>query len=373
MRCRWIIALLLAASAQLSLAADSIADLKLPRGFKIEIYAENVPNARNMVLGDRGTLFVSTRAEGKIYALTDSNGDGRPDQTRVIAKDLKAPNGIAFRDGALYVAEIHRIVRYPGIESSLDHPPAAQIVRGDLPTETHHGWRYIDFGPDGKLYLAIGAPCNVCKPNSFVRDGKTLEYASITRMDVDGRNWEVVARGVRNTVGFTWHPVTGQLWFTENGRDWLGDDSPDCELNRLSKTGEHFGFPYCHAGTVSDPEFGKGRPCSEFTAPVQKLGPHVAPLGVVFYTGTMFPAEYRNQVFVALHGSWNRSNKSGYRLDRVALKGDQSLGQAPLVEGWLRGEQVSGRPTGLKVMPDGALLISDDFAGKIYRLSYAKP
>jgi len=352
-------------------ATDATSDLRLPPGFHIEVWADQVPNARTLVRGDKGTVFVSSMREGKVYALQDTDGDGRPDKTHVLAKELRSPNGIAFRDGALYVAEIQRIVKYPGIESSLANPPQPVTVRDDLPTEGHHGWRYIAFGPDGKLYVAIGAPCNVCKVDSFVRDGNTLEYASITRMDPDGSNWELVARGVRNSVGFTWHPQTGQLWFTENGRDMLGDDLPSCELNKLSKVGEHFGFPYCHAGDIADPDFGKDRKCGEFTAPVEKLGAHVAPLGIRFYTGSMFPPEYRNQPLIAEHGSWNRSEKSGYKVERVKLDASgNGLGQTPFIEGWLKNEEVSGRPADLLVMPDGALLVSDDLGGRIYRISY---
>ena len=351
-----------------------VADLKLPPGFSIEVWIDEVPNARTLALGDKGTLFVGSREAGKLYALTDTDGDGRPDRRIVLAEGLNRPTGLAFRNGDLFVAEIDKLWKLPGIESKLAQPPKPVTIRADLPDKTHHGWRFIDFGPDGKLYLAIGAPCNVCKPEAFTAGGDKLEFASITRMDPDGRNWEVVARGVRNSVGFGWHPKTRQLWFTENGRDMLGDDTPSCELNKVSRTGEDFGFPYCHAGTVSDPDFGKDRSCSAATAPVALLGPHVAPLGLEFYTGTQFPAEYRGDVFVALHGSWNRSQKNGYRVQRVHLDGDRVVSQEPFVEGWLQvqngNESVSGRPADVLQAPDGSLLISDDLGGRIWRVRY---
>ena len=348
----------------------SASELKLPPGFSIEVWADDVPNARTMALGDKGTLFVGSREAGKLYALSDTNGDGKPDRKKLLAEGLNRPTGIAFHNGDLYVAEIDKLWKLPGIESKLDQPPKPVTIRADLPDKTHHGWRFIDFGPDGKLYLAIGAPCNVCKIESFTAGKDKLEFASITRMDADGRNWEVVARGVRNSVGFGWHPKTQQLWFTDNGRDMLGDDTPSCELNKLSKVGEDFGFPYCHAGTVSDPDFGGLGSCSAATAPAALLGPHVAPLGLAFYTGTQFPAEYRGDVFVALHGSWNRSQKNGYRVQRVHLDGDRVVSQEPFVEGWLQSETASGRPADVLQAPDGSLLISDDLGNRIWRVRY---
>ncbi len=362
----------LALSASPAQAQQVPPGLTLPPGFAIEVWADEVANARTLALGARGTLFVGSRGAGKVYALSDTDGDGRPDRKRTIASDLNMPTGLAFRDGALYVAEVDRIWKLPDIESRLDSPPKPVSVRDDLPDKTHHGWRFIDFGPDGKLYLAIGAPCNVCAVESFERDGRKLEYASITRMDADGRNWETVARGVRNSVGFGWAPKTGELWFTDNGRDMLGDDTPSCELNRLSKVGDDFGFPYCFGGTVSDPEFGKGRSCSAAVPPMANLGPHVAPLGLEFYTGQQFPAEYRGDVFVALHGSWNRSQKIGYRVQRLHIENGKVVQQEPFVDGWLKGESVSGRPADVLQLPDGSLLISDDYANRIYRVRYLK-
>ena len=350
------------ASGAGSLPLDTI---KLPPGFRIDLYAHPVPGARSMALGPGGTLFVGTRDEGNVYAVVDADKDGRADEVLTLARGLRMPNGVAVRDGALYVAEINRILRYDGIEARLKSPPAPVVVKGDLPRDGAHGWKFIAFGPDGLLYVPIGAPCNICDRGD--------PYASITRMKPDGSGFEIVARGVRNTVGFDWHPGTHQLWFTDNGRDMMGDEVPPDELDRADRSGLHFGFPYCHGGDVPDPEFGRGRPCSEFVAPARKLGPHVAAIGMRFYTGAMFPAEYRGQIFIAEHGSWNRSHKIGYRVMLVRLKGDQAVSYEPFAEGWLRGESEWGRPADVLVMPDGALLVSDDAAGAIYRISYQAP
>lgn len=336
-------------------------DIVLPDGFHIEVFSDDVPNARSMALGDNGTVFVSTRRDGRVYALVPQEGE----QPRVItiAQKLKAPNGIAFHDGDLYVAQISQITRYAGIEATLDDIPEPKIVYDALPTESHHGWRYIGFGPDNRLYVSIGAPCNICE-----RDG----FGNISRLTGDG-GIEVVAEGVRNSVGFTWHPQTGELWFTDNGRDMLGDDIPPGELNKLADDGLHFGFPYCHAGEIADPEFGGMRNCSEFVAPEQALGPHVAPLGIRFYTGEMFPEEYRGQLFIAEHGSWNRSQKIGYRISLVRMRGNHAESYETFAEGWLQGDDVSGRPVDLLVLDDGSMLVSDDKEGRIYRISYARP
>lgn len=340
-----------------SYAALPLDRIKLPKGFQIEVYSDKVPGARAMTLSPSGTLFVGSRAEGKVYALRP----GEP--VRVVASGLNMPAGVAFRDGALYASSVSRIVRLDDIERHLDNPPAPVIVTDRFPTETHHGWKFIAFGPDGYLYVPVGAPCNVCE-----RDEN--RYANIMKMRPDGTDLQVVARGVRNTVGFDWHPVTRELWFTDNGRDMMGDDLPDCELNRLTQPGQHFGFPYCHAG-VPDPQFGKGHACSTFVAPVAKLGPHVAPLGMRFYTGKQFPADYRNNILIAEHGSWNRSKRIGYRVKRVIVDDAGKLvRQEIFAEGWLQGETPWGRPADVLVMPDGALLVSDDMAGAIYRISY---
>ena len=337
--------------------------ITLPAGFKIELYATGVPNARSMTLTPGGTLFVGTREEGNVYAVLDKNKDHRADQVVTIAKGLNMPNGVAFRDGALYVAEISRILRFDDIEARLSSPPTPAVVTDTLPTERHHGWKFVAFGPDGLLYVPIGAPCNIC-------ESKDPRFATISRMRPDGSGFELYAQGVRNSVGFDWHPGTKHLWFTDNGRDMLGDDIPADELNHATEKGQHFGYPYCHEGALKDPEFGAKRPCSEFRAPATKLGAHVAALGMRFYTGSMFPAEYRNQIFIAQHGSWNRSSKVGYRLVLVRLEGDRAVKAEPFAEGWLQGQDEWGRPVDVLVMPDGALLVSDDRAGVIYRISY---
>jgi len=343
------------------LSTFALDDIELPPGFSIEEYAD-VPNARSLALGEDGTLFVSNRKGQSVYAVV-ADGDGST-RTIELADDMNAPNGIAFYDGDLYVAEIDRVTRFVDIESRLDNVPEAELLDIELPSERHHGWRYIGFGPDNKLYISIGAPCNVCDKTGF---------AEIVRMNPDGSNRETYASGIRNSVGFTWHPESGELWFTDNGRDMLGDDVPSCELNRVTEPGQHFGFPYCHAGEVPDPEFGNGRDCDDYTAPARKLGPHVAPLGVRFYTGKMFPAEYQGQIFIAEHGSWNRSKKIGYRITLVRLEDGSPVSYEPFAVGWLQGESVSGRPVDLIVLGDGSLLVSDDLSGKIHRISYSNP
>ena len=339
----------------------------LPPGFKIGVYAENIDGARSLCLSPGGTLFVSTRDKGNVYALRDNNGDHTADQTFTLATDLNSPNGIAFRNGSLYVAEINRILRYDNIESQLSKPPAPVVVYDKYPTDEMHGWKYIAFGPDGKLYVPVGAPCNICEPENPI-------YASITRLDVDKPGEpEIVQRGIRNTVGFTWHPVTKELWFTDNGRDWLGDDMPACELNHAPKEGMHFGYPYCHQGDLQDTKYGDKRPCSDFTPPTQKLGPHVAPLGLEFYSGKMFPAAYQNQIFIAEHGSWNRSTKIGYQISLVKIDANgKSLGYEPFATGWHQksDDSVWGRPVDLEHLPDGSLLVSDDHGDAVYRIWY---
>ncbi len=346
-----------------SRAADPALDrIKLPPGFVIDLVAR-VPNARAMTWGDRGTLFVGSANAGKVYAVTLSPSGA---VVRDVASGLREPAGVAFRNGALYVSAISRILRYDDIERRLDNPPAPVVVAEDFPTEGHHGRKFIAFGPDGKLYVPVGAPCNICAPDPE-------RYTIITRMDPEGGGREIVARGVRNSVGLAWHPVTGELWFTDNGRDSLGDDTPPDELNRLTKAGQNFGYPYCHGGTIADPEFGRQRPCAEFTPPAQPLGPHVAALGMRFYNGAQFPAAYRNNVFIAEHGSWNRSKKIGYRVSRVRLDAaGNAASYEPFAEGWLdQASQVAwGRPADVLVAPDGSLLVSDDTAGAIYRIRY---
>jgi glucose/arabinose dehydrogenase len=337
--------------------------LTLPSGFTIRLYADNVPNARSMALSPSGTLFVGTRQAGNVYAIIDRNQDQQADEVITLAKGLNMPNGVAFRDGALYVAEVNRILRFDNIEAQLHNPPQPVVVNDRFPSDKHHGWKFMRFGPDGWLYVPVGAPCNVCER----RDER---YASILRLRPDGTGLEVFAHGVRNTVGFDWRPRTQELWFTDNGRDMLGDDVPPDELNRAAQPGLHFGFPYCHGGDTPDPEFGSTRPCEAFAPPAQKLGPHVAALGMRFYTGSMFPAPYQGQIFIAEHGSWNRTEPIGYRVTQVRLDNDRAVSYEVFAEGWLQNGKAWGRPADVQVMPDGALLVSDDQAGVIYRISY---
>ena len=338
--------------------------IKLPAGFKIAVFAE-VEDARSMAISPSGVLFVGNRDKDKVYAVTDSDGDFVADKKWVIASGFNMPNGVAFRNGDLYVAEVNRITKFPKIEEKLNNPPSPIILNDKYPKETHHGWKYIAFGPDGKLYVPVGTPCNIC-------ESKDPVYASITRINADGSGREIFASGVRNSVGFTWHPETNELWFTDNGRDMLGDDTPSCELNYAPQPGMHFGYPYCHEGSVKDPEFGSKRPCSEFTPPAFKLGAHVAPLGLKFYTGNMFPSVYKNQLFVAKHGSWNRSKKSGYVVSLVKVEKNKATSETIFASGWLdEATQKSwGRPVDVLVLPDGSMLVSDDQAGVIYRISY---
>jgi glucose/arabinose dehydrogenase len=350
--------------------------IKLPAGFSIAVFASGIPNAREMVLGDKGTLFVGSRSAKTVYAVIDRDHDQKADQVLTIASGLNDPSGVAFRNGSLYVAEVSRITRYDGIEDKLTSPPQPVVVNKDLPTESHHGQKFIRFGPDGMLYVPVGGPCNVCERPDDPR------FATILRMKPDGTATEIFASGVRNTVGFDWHPRTRELWFTDNGRDLLGDDIPPDELNHAAKKGLAFGFPYCHAGDVKDPEFGDKRACSEFQPPARKLDPHGAAIGMRFYTGRMFPPEYQHQIFIAEHGSWNRSVPIGYRIMVAKLEGQKVTSFTPFAEGWLQGTgttrgnttngQTWGRPADVMVMPDGALLVSDDLAGVIYRISYKK-
>jgi len=335
--------------------------ISLPNGFSISIYSDAVPGARSIAQGSHGTVFVSTRRNGTVYALQDRDGDGRAEQRYILADNLDTPNGVAFREGALYVAEVNRVLRFDNIESHLDNPPEPVVINADFPSNPHHGWKFIRFGPDGKLYVPIGAPCNVCDEPG---------YARIMRMNPDGSGLEVYAKGVRNTVGFDWHPQSGELWFTDNGRDQLGDDEPPDELNLAPRAGMHFGFPYCHGGYLSDPVYGTFFECNEFEPPAMKLGPHVASLGMRFYTGSMFPQRYRQQIFIAERGSWNRCSKIGYRIMLVRREGNRAVSYEPFATGWLQGEKAWGRPVDVEILPDGSLLLSDDKAGVIYRISY---
>ncbi len=336
--------------------------IKLPPGFKIEVYARNVPGARSMTLSPNDTLFVGTR-DGEVYAVVDKDRNNKADEVITIAQGLNMPNGVAFRDGSLYVAEVSRVIRYDNIESRLKKPPKPVVVNDSFPKETHHGWKFIRFGPDGMLYVPVGAPCNVCEKEDE-------RYGSIMRMKPDGSRLEIFAKGIRNSVGFDWDPLTKELWFTDNGRDMLGDDVPPDELNHAPRTGMHFGFPYLHGKEIPDPDYSEGRKPEEFNPPAMELGPHVASLGMRFYTGDTFPKGYRNHIFIAEHGSWNRSTPIGYRVTLVRIEGGKAAKYEVFAKGWLQHGKAWGRPVDVQVMPDGALLISDDKAGVIYRISY---
>jgi glucose/arabinose dehydrogenase len=352
--------------------ADKIAldKIKVPPGFKVELWASGAPGARMLTRGENGTVFVGTRAIGRVYAITDAGGRR---EVKVLASGLTQPNGVVVKNGALYVAAINQVFRFDNVERQLDAyigktaQPVDMTKAFDLPTHGHHGWKFLAVGPDNKLYIPIGAPCNICEPPAT--------NAQIRRYNLDGSGMEVVARGVRNSVGFDFHPQTGELWFTDNGRDWAGEDGPQDELNRVSKIGENFGFPYCHAQGIVDPDIKKANACDGVTMPVTLMGPHAAVLGMRFYTGNMFPAEYHNGMLVARHGSWNRTQKHGYDVVRVTAAADgRNVLVTPFMTGFLdQGANTFwGRPTDVMVMPDGAVLVSDEQNGAIYRVSYAK-
>jgi len=341
-----------------------IKQLYVPAGFTLSIFADNLPNARSLALGDNGTVFVGTGSEGSVYAVQDSNSDGVADKSYVIASHLYMPNGVAYRDDSLYVAEVNRIIRFDRITQQLANPPKPVVVYDQFPSEQHHGWKYLRFGPDNKLYTTVGAPCNICEPEQPI-------YSSLVRLNADGSGFEILARGIRSSVGFDWQPETNALYFTDNGRDYLGDDIPPDELNQWTTTGEHFGFPYCHGGDIPDPEFGADKKCRQFTAPVWKFKAHMAPLGLRFYRGKQFSVEYKNQLFVAEHGSWNRSEPQGYRVVSVKFKQGKPVSEQVFIDGWLTKDgKVLGRPVDILEMPDGSLLISDDKLGVIYRVEY---
>ena len=337
--------------------------VRLPDGFEINIYAENVNNARSMTLSPNGTLFVGTRQAGSVYAILDTDRDYQADEVIVVARNLNMPNGVAFRDGDLYVAELNRVLRYDKIENRLRNPPNPAVVNDGFPADPHHGWKFIRFGPDNRLYVPVGAPCNVC-------EREDQRYASIMRMQPDGSELEIFAHGVRNTVGFDWHPETKELWFTDNGRDMLGDNIPPDELNHAPRRGLHFGFPYLHGKNILDPDFGKKRNLDNMVRPAMELGPHVAALGMRFYDGIMFPKEYKDQIFIAEHGSWNRTVPIGYRITLVRLEGGKAISYEVFADGWLKEDDSRwGRPVDLLIMPDGSMLVSDDYGNAIYRIT----
>ena len=341
-----------------------IANFQLPPGFKAEIWASGMPGVRSMARGENGKIYIGTRAIGRVYEVTD-NGSQR--SSRVVVDKLVQPSGVAFNKGSLYVMAIDKVLRFDAIESNPAVAPVDITPAFKLPKEQHHNWKYIAFGPDGKLYVPFGAPCNICVPGE--------EYAQIRRYNADGSGMEVIARGVRNTQGFTWHPTTQEMWFTDHGRDWMGDNGPEDELNRMPRTGANFGFPYCHAGGVPDPDIKKDRPCDDVVLPVQTMGPHAAVMGAHFYTGSMFPAEYKNLLFVARKGSWNRTQKFGYDVVTVRADADgKNAKVTPFMTGFLTPgtNDFSGRPAYLLQLPDGSLLVSDEQLGAIYRISYSR-
>lgn len=339
--------------------------IQLPKGFRISVYAE-VPEARSICVSPSGTVFAGTR-DDKVFAIPDTNHDGKADRVYQIAHGLKSANGVAFKDGNLYIGASTTIYKMENIESHLSDPPKPSVVYDQFPSDAHHGLRYIAFGPDNKLYVGVGAPCNVCIPDKPY-------YGTICRINPDGTGFEIFARGVRNTVGFDWNPDTKEMWFTDNGRDNMGDTIPNDELNKASQAGMNFGFPYCHQGNIADPEFGKQKNCSDFTPPVKLLGAHVASLGITFNKENKFSPDYKNTIFIAEHGSWNRSTPVGYRV--VILKMDANgnpMNPIPFADGWLQNQkEVNGRPVDVKFLKDGSLLVSDDYNGVIYKISYER-
>lgn len=340
-----------------------VQDIHVPPGFHVDIFADDVPNARELAYSPAGIVYAGSMDEGDVYALPDMDHDGVADTVITIIEGLRMPVGVAWHNGDLYVSAVDRILVLPGIDAHLKNPPAPRIVTDHFPNETHHGWKFIAFGPDGRLYVPVGAPCNICLSEDSV-------FATVLSMLPDGTDMRIEARGVRNSVGFDWDPQDGSLWFTENGRDWMGDDMPSCELDHLTQRGQHFGYPFCHQGDTLDPEFGKGHACSEFVPPVAKLGPHVAPLGMRFYQGNMFPERYKGAMFIAEHGSWNRTEPTGYRVVAAFRTADGTATQEVFADGWLKANHAWGRPVDVLPMPDGALLISDDAADMIYRITY---
>ncbi len=339
--------------------------IKLPKGFKIELFVSEIENARSLAQGPEGIIFVGSRGEGNVYAVVDQDGDWKADTTYVLASGLNMPNGVAYKNGDLYIAEVSRVSVMRNVCNDLARPPKMETIRDDFPTDKHHSWKYIAFGPDGKLYVPVGAPCNICLKEDE-------RYASILRMNEDGSELEVYASGIRNSVGFDWHPTSKDLWFTDNGRDWLGDTKPNDELNHAPEKGLHFGYPFCHAGEFLDPKFGDGKNCTEYVSPAQQLGAHVASLGITFIEQNVLPAEYQRSIFIAEHGSWNKTIPDGYRITRVELDGDKAIKYEVFAEGWLSGAERLGRPVDILEMADGSLLVSDDHANCIYRISFSQ-
>ena len=372
----YLLSILAATFCSLTQAADPLplATLNMPAGFNIAVFAD-VENPRQMALGDDGEIYVGSLRAGKVHLVRDTNGDGKADQVTVVVADLDLPSGLAYRDGDLYVGALNQILVFRNIQQQLrnkapDQLATSEVLTATLPAERHHGWKYLEFGPDGYLYIPVGAPCNICQPDS--------PFASIQRMNINTSPavFEPFVTGVRNTVGFDWHPDTGELWFTDNGRDMLGDDLPPCELNRVTQAGQHFGYPFFHGQSIPDPEFSAGHNPTDYIEPALDLDPHVAPLGMMFYTGTMLPAAYHKQVLIPEHGSWNRTPEAGhtgYRITVARMDDQGVMHYEILVDGWLQDNVAWGRPADLLQMADGSILIADDKANVIYRLSYSQP
>ncbi|MEM7466904.1 MAG: PQQ-dependent sugar dehydrogenase [Pseudomonadota bacterium] len=343
-------------------SAIQLDKIELPAGFSIEIFAQGLPSARQIAVAPNGVVFVGSREAGAVYRVTDGDQDFHGEKTDTIASGLYMPSGVAFRDGVLYIAEVHRVlaIKNPFSEDTAELVP--EIVYDGLPQDAHHGWKAIDFGPDKHLYVPVGAPCNVCEV--------AAPYGSILALDLAKKSHQVYAHGVRNSVGFAWHPSSKKLWFSDNGRDWMGDDQPGCEINRVDRPGQFFGFPYVHANGIADDQFKPAKPL-DATPPALVLGAHVAPLGLLFYTGEQFPPGYKNKLFFAQHGSWNRTKKVGYNLMLATIDESGAVaGYERFASGWLRGQAHWGRPVDIEMLADGSLLLSDDYAGAIYRIAY---
>lgn len=346
----------------LAQAEITLEQLKVPEGFELSYFAEDVETARQLARSESGTVFSGSFSAKKVYALRDTDNDGKADKRWLLMENLRAPTGIAYRDGDLYVADINKIIRFKDIDKNLDKPNS-EVVYDQFPTDGHHGWKFLQFNKSGQLIVPVGAPCNICDADE--------NYSKIFSLDLASQQVKVIASGVRNSVGFDFHPQTNELWFSDNGRDTMGDDIPPCEINKVSFEGEHFGYPYFHGDDIADPEFGQGKEASDFSAPVLNLGAHVAPLGIHFYRGKQFPEQYQQQLLVAEHGSWNRSEKSGYRVMLATVEDSKITNYKPVITGFMQEETTFGRPVAFLEMPDGSILISDDFAHKIYRLTYS--
>lgn len=344
-----------------AMAKNILDKLTVAEGFNLSLFADNVDNARAIAVSEKGIVYAGSMKAGNVYALIDSNQDGVADEKILVASGLKLPSGVVIKDGDLYVSEVERIIRFKDIDNHLNSP-TFEVVFDGFPTETHHGWKVLGVSPTGELIIPVGVPCNVCEENE--------RYGRIFSLNLETKKLTTIAQGVRNSVGFDFQPGTQTLWFSDNGRDMMGDDIPPCEINKVSYSGEHFGFPYVHAGTILDPEFGQGKDPAKYTAPALSLGAHVAPLGIHFYLGKQFPSDYQQQLFVAEHGSWNRTKKAGYKVAVATIEQGKVVKYTPFLTGFMQGEQTFGRPVAFAELADGSLLVSDDYAGAIYRVTY---